>query len=76
MTYEPYHGDAIPILESFRDFYEPQLSAETLRRYLAAPIAIRDREEKEEQLSKIARPDVIGSATINAVGCAQCRRRG
>jgi hypothetical protein len=49
---EPYEGDAIPILQSFRDFYEPDLSVATLQRYLAAPIAIRDRVEKEQQLAE------------------------
>jgi MOSC domain-containing protein YiiM len=49
---EPYEGDAIPILQSFRDFYEPDLSVATLQRYLAAPIAIRDRAEKEQQLAE------------------------
>ncbi len=50
---EPYTGDTVSILEMFRDYYEPDLSAETLRRYLAAPIAIRARVEKEEKLGEL-----------------------
>lgn len=34
-------------IEMFRDFFAPQRDEATLRRHLAAPIAIRDREEKE-----------------------------
>lgn len=54
VTYDPYQGDAISLLRSFRDYYEPHLSAEALRRYLAVPIAIRDRVEKEAQLRELA----------------------
>ena len=54
VTYEPYQGDRVTILEMFRDFYEPQLSAETLQRYQAAPIAIRDRVEKDAILQSLA----------------------
>lgn len=56
VRYTPYDGDTITILQSFRDFYEPSLSADTLRRYLAAPIAIRDRAEKESQLLALLSP--------------------
>jgi MOSC domain-containing protein YiiM len=49
----PHEGETVTVLEMFRDFYEPELNAETLRRYLAAPIAIRDRVEKEKQLGKL-----------------------
>jgi hypothetical protein len=37
----------------FRDFYAPELDEATIRRHLAAPIAIRDRAEKEERLRKL-----------------------
>jgi MOSC domain-containing protein YiiM len=50
VVYTPGEGDRISILEMFRDSYEPFLSEAKLRRYLTAPIAIRDRNEKEEQL--------------------------
>lgn len=41
-------------IEMFRDFFAPQLDEATVRRHLAAPIAIRDREDKEAQLRKLA----------------------
>ncbi|MEZ4515594.1 MAG: MOSC domain-containing protein [Chloroflexota bacterium] len=53
VTYQPYQGETVTILEMFRDAYEQSLSAETLQRYLAAPIAIRDRKHKEKQLQKL-----------------------
>jgi MOSC domain-containing protein YiiM len=54
VSVEYYDGETVTILEMFRDFYKSNLSAATLRRYLAAPIAIRDRIDKEEQLRKMA----------------------
>lgn len=53
VTAVPYGAETVSILEMFRDFYEPDLTPETLRRYLAAPIAIRDRLEKEERLAEL-----------------------
>jgi MOSC domain-containing protein YiiM len=53
VSWEPYEGETVTVLEMFRDFYEPELTGEALRRYLAAPIAIRDRVGKEEQLRKL-----------------------
>jgi len=50
---EPYQGDTVTVLEMFRDFYEAERPVEMLRRYLAAPIAIRDRVAKEKQLRKL-----------------------
>ena len=52
VTLEPYPGETLTAIEMFRDFYEAELSEATLRRHLAAPIAIRDRIAKEEQLAK------------------------
>lgn len=52
VTHERYTGVPITMVEMFRDFYKPSLTATTLRRYLAVPIAIRDRVEKEAQLRK------------------------
>ena len=37
----------------FRDYYERDLPEATLRRHLAAPIAIRARLDTEEQLRKL-----------------------
>ena len=52
VTLGPYPGETLTAIEMFRDFYEAELSEATLRRHLAAPIAIRDRVAKEEQLAK------------------------
>jgi MOSC domain-containing protein YiiM len=53
VSLESFTGETITLLEMFCDFYEPHRSVETLRRYLAAPIAIRDRVAKEKQLQKL-----------------------
>jgi MOSC domain-containing protein YiiM len=50
---ERYTGETITAREMFRNFYAPDQSEANLRRYLAAPIAIRDRVEKEAQLQKV-----------------------
>jgi MOSC domain-containing protein YiiM len=50
---EPYTGETLSALAMFRDFYEPRLDEATIRRHLAAPIAIRDRVEKEAALAKL-----------------------
>lgn len=46
-------GETITILEMFRDFYSPKLDEATLRRHLAAPIAIRDRESRSAELAQL-----------------------
>lgn len=53
VEYKPYPSDTISAIEMFRDFFAPQLDEETLRRHLAAPVAIRDRVEKEKQLEAL-----------------------
>ena len=53
VSLEPYHGPTITAIEMFRDFYEAELSEATIRRHLAAPIAIRDRIAKEERLAQL-----------------------
>ena len=50
---EPYSGDRVSAIDMFRDFYTGQWTEAALRRYLAAPIAIRDRVEKEEKLAEM-----------------------
>jgi len=50
---ERYSGETVTILEMFRDYYAASLSEATLRRTLAAPISMRARVEKEEQLQKL-----------------------
>jgi MOSC domain-containing protein YiiM len=47
-----YQGEAIPLLDLFRTHYDNQSDQETLRRLLAAPIAIRAREDLVERLKK------------------------
>lgn len=49
---ERYTGETITLVEMFRDFYDPQPSAETIRRHLAAPIAVRARADVEEKARK------------------------
>jgi MOSC domain-containing protein YiiM len=53
VSLEKYKGETITAIKMFRDFYESNLDELTLRRYLAAPIAIRDRADKQAQLDKI-----------------------
>ncbi len=50
---EPYIGEMVTMLEMFRDYYVPCLDEATLHHYLAAPISIRARAEKEKQLQKL-----------------------
>lgn len=53
VRYEPYTGDTIGVVEMFRDFYDREWDEARLRRHLAAPIAIRDRIERAEQLRQL-----------------------
>lgn len=48
-----YPCETVTILEMFRDYYEATLDEAKLRRYLAAPISIRARVDKEKQLQKL-----------------------
>ena len=50
---ERYQDETVSILEMVEDFYDPEKTEAGLRRFLAAPIAIRDRQEKEAQLAEI-----------------------
>jgi MOSC domain-containing protein YiiM len=52
VTLERYPGDTLSVVEMFRDFYNPHPSAETIRRHLAAPIAMRARADIEEKARK------------------------
>lgn len=58
VTLEPYPESPVTILELFRDSFSPDRSEATIRRHLAAPIAIRDRIEKERQLRKLTAADL------------------
>lgn len=50
---ERYSGVTVTALEMFRDGFVSELSEAAIRRYLAAPIAIRNREYLEEELQKL-----------------------
>ena len=50
---EKYAGETISAIEMFREFYKPRRDEARIRRFLAAPIAIRDRVEKERRLEKV-----------------------
>lgn len=49
----PYKGETLAALEMFHDFFRPELDEATIRRHLAAPIAVRDRVDKEARLQKL-----------------------
>lgn len=51
--YERLPGESLGILELYRDAFSPAKDAATLRRHLAAPLAIRLRLQKEEALAQI-----------------------
>ena len=53
VRHEPYRGEIITVREMFRHFYDRHWDEARLRRYLAAPIAIRDREERARELAKL-----------------------
>ena len=55
VTLEPYAGEPVTVVEVFRDYYEPDRDPAAIRRFLAAPIAIRARTDKERQLREVAR---------------------
>jgi MOSC domain-containing protein YiiM len=57
VTLEPYAGEPVTIAEVFRDYYEPARDPAAIRRFLAAPIAIRARTDKERQLREAQRED-------------------
>jgi len=53
VTLIPASGDAVPIMELFHAYYDPNPDVATLRRHLAAPIAERLRATKQAQLDKL-----------------------
>ena len=52
VRYEPYGGEKITILETFRDYYTPDESEQNLHRYLRTPVHYKVREDKEALLRK------------------------
>ena len=57
VTLEPYAGERVTVVEVFRDYYEPARDPAALRRFLAAPLAVRARTDKERQLREVQRED-------------------
>lgn len=49
VTLTPYDGEPVTLVEVFRDYYEPDRSLATIRRFLSAPLAVRARAAKERQ---------------------------
>ncbi|HLK61607.1 MAG TPA: MOSC domain-containing protein [Chthonomonadaceae bacterium] len=46
-------SETVTVIELMRDFYKPKLTEAAIRRFLAAPIAIRARQHKEKQLQNL-----------------------
>lgn len=53
VSVEKYAEETVSLLEAMRDYYEPDLTEASIRRFLAAPIALRMRKKKEEQLAQL-----------------------
>lgn len=53
---EAFSGATVSVVEFFRDFFLADWTEQRLERYLAAPIAIRDRIEKQVWLNKLRNP--------------------
>jgi MOSC domain-containing protein YiiM len=53
VSVERYAGKTVSLMEMVEDYYNPDNSETGLRRFLAAPIAIRDRLEKEKILAEL-----------------------
>jgi MOSC domain-containing protein YiiM len=53
VSIEKYTGKTLSILQVFRDYYDKNKSAETIRQHLDAPVAIRVRESIQAQLEKL-----------------------
>ncbi|CAN5903256.1 MOSC domain-containing protein [soil metagenome] len=62
-----YAGETVSVLEIFRDFFEPELREESLRRQLAAPIAVRARVEKDKQLGDLLQREIKVREQANSV---------
>jgi len=53
VTLEPYQGETVSILETYRYFYAPDKSKAAIQRYLNAPIDVRSRVEMETWLAEL-----------------------
>lgn len=54
VTVQPVGGEAVGIIEVFRDWYEKDKDESTLRRFLRSPLAIRARRQVERQLVRLS----------------------
>lgn len=54
VTLEPYTGATLTALEMFRDFFTGRWDETRIRRYLAAPISLRDRIDMERKLAALS----------------------
>jgi MOSC domain-containing protein YiiM len=54
VIFESYQGETLSLLEMYRDYYVKNKSREILLRHLRAPIAVRARQDLEEELQKMA----------------------
>lgn len=55
VTVERYSAETISLIQMYRDYYEKKKSEETIRKHLAAPIAIRARAQLEKELNALYR---------------------
>lgn len=78
VTVEPHDGEAISVLEMFREFFDPRPSEEKIRRQLAAPIAIRARVHKEGELEEILARERrrVGPGAQTGAAADDMRRNG
>jgi MOSC domain-containing protein YiiM len=53
VDYVPFSGERVTMLDQFLNYYEPVGSEAGIRRLLAAPIAIRARQQEEDRLHKL-----------------------
>ena len=57
VTLAPYAGKQVTIVEVFRDYFEPASDPDAIRRFLAAPLAVRARLQKEQELRERLKSD-------------------
>ncbi len=57
VSVQPYEGETVSILEMYRNYYQSDETEAGLRRFLAAPIDIRSRKDKEAQLTSLLKGD-------------------
>lgn len=54
VTVQPVNGEAVGVIDVFRDWYKKDKHVSTLRRFLRSPLAIRARRQMEHQLAKLS----------------------